>query len=136
MQNWSNARNTWLMVILVLLPMIVLLACSETPEADSEELSVQMDEMGVKNGHYFFAPDAIMPAGIELIKPGMTGDEVLRILNPRYRHIDLDFRPPEEPGVDYFTYADGGQTKYIEVNYSPVVVVYVRYGFPKPMPIY
>lgn len=135
-RNCSNIRTTLIASALFAATFVLTSACdvSNVPRSAAGDAEVAI--LGIQSGHYFSAPGAAMPAGVDMIKPGMSGDEVLQILTPRYKYEPLEWRTKEEPGFDYFTYVENGRTKYIEVNYDPIVVAFVRYGFSEPAPVF
>ena len=78
------------------------------------------------------SPDgAIAPEGLSAIKKGMTQEEVLQILNPLYVVKHAAQADSSFPIGDFFTYREGGETKYGEIYYAGPRVSYVRFGYSK-----
>ena len=78
------------------------------------------------------SPDgAIAPEGLSAIKKGMTQEEVLQILNPLYAVEHAAQADRSDPIGDFFTYKDGGETKYGDVYYVGPLVLAIRFGYSK-----
>jgi len=135
MKPLCSRKRCVIMAISAVLSITVVSGCEDTPTKGVGKLNALADREGVENGHYYSVPNAKMPAGVESIKPGMTRVDVLSILVPSYRRIDLGYETQITPIVDYFTYTEDGMTKYIEVHYSRAVVLFVVYGHGKTLPI-
>lgn len=95
-----------------------LLACTPVEQASPEPTTILESPAG-----------AIPPKGISGIEKGMSQDEVLRILTPLYAVQHAADAEPSSPIVDYFTYVEGGKTKYVEIFYDGNTVHSVRFGY-------
>ena len=83
--------------------------------------------------NFFSYPSgAIAPTGLSSIKKGMSQDEVLRTLQPMYLIQHAADAQPGMPLVDYFTYIDSEQEKYVEIFYERDSVLDVRFGYTTP----
>lgn len=76
-----------------------------------------------------FPKGSIPPEGVSRITKGMQQTEVLEILEPLYAVQHAADAKPGSPLVDYFTYREGGQVKYVEIFYERDRVLDIRFGF-------
>ena len=119
-RNWSAkmVRRSGVYGLFLILACCGLLACT------------QVDQAGGETMIFFESPEgATAPEGVSAIEKGMSQDEVLRILTPLYAVQHAADAEPSSPIVDYFTYNEGGKTKYVEIFYDGEKVYGVRFGY-------
>jgi hypothetical protein len=96
-----------------------LFACTEVDQARPQTLDFAEAPKG-----------AIAPAGVNLIREGMTQKEVLAILGPIYPVIHAPAEDLKSPIANAFPYSEGGATKYIEIYYDSYgKVSLLRFGY-------
>lgn len=82
------------------------------------------------------APEgAIIPAGLDRIKMGMSQAEVWKILSPLYDVRHAASATPEFPKGDFFNYEQDGKILYGEVMYLDTSVRDIRYGYEESFTI-
>ncbi len=82
------------------------------------------------------APEgAIIPAGLDRIKMGMSQAEVWKILSPLYDVRHWGSATPEFPTGDFFNYEQDGKILYGEVMYLGTSVRDIRYGYEESFTI-
>jgi hypothetical protein len=94
-------------------------------------------EMDTEAKLQVLAPEgAVIPAGLEKIKLGMTQVEVMRILAPLYDISHAADATADSPIIDQFTYTLNGQTLYGGVSYLDRFVIRIRYGYRETYFVY
>lgn len=82
------------------------------------------------------APEgAIIPAGLDRIKMGMSQAEVWKILSPLYDVRHAKGATPDFPTGDFFNYEQDGKTLYGQVLYLDKSVRDIRYGYEESFTI-
>ena len=136
-RTWHRGRTTTfirrssqplLTIRILLIGATLLLPLSGTIAGCAPEGELREGEMNFLS----YPSGAIAPTGLRSIKKGMGQDEVLRTLQPMYLIQHAADAQPGIPLVDYFTYIDGEQEKYVEIFYERESVLDVRFGYTTP----